>query len=310
MKAVSLDQISNERAWVDSATICMIIAGLIHLYIAPLHGTHAPAHGWFHLASAVAQLVWGIAFWRKPSQSLMQFGIVLAGSLLTLYAITRFVPAPFTHDVEAVDLYGLVSKTCEALALASLTLLLRNGTTLRASRIPAWRSVALTLFSAVLLGGLTYGVANAAQPLLPWLGEAEVPEVSASVESRATDDNPRWLIGGLAQPFEQGGEIGIAGDVLAKVSINAASGARGRRELDLSLYRGTPANPIDDSLVTALVQMRFMDHGTLKLVALHSDGGHYLLPVQFAMPGEWQVDIVIDTAGKQSTLQLLLDVFD
>jgi len=312
MAAEFLSRGSAQRRLAEMAAAFMIAAGVIHLLIAPLHGAHALAHGWFHLASGVAQVAWGIAFWRKPTKLLVQVGIVLAGSLITLYGITRLMPAPFSNEIEAVEFYGIVSKLCEGIVVAVLSALLVVSATMRERRSAAWRTVVATLGAAILIGGLTYGVASAAQPLLPWLGEgAEVAATPASVvQHTEKSDNLQWLLGGIARPFQQGGEIAITGNVLASVTVNRSSDQRGEREIDLQLYHTTTANPIDDADVLTVTQMRYMDHGQFKTIALHSNGGHYLLPVKFAMPGEWQVEVEISTPGKYATLQLLIDVFD
>jgi hypothetical protein len=79
--------------------------------------------------------------------------------------------------------------------------------------------------------------------------------------------------------------------------------------VDLYLYRQTPTDPID-ATVQAAARMLYMDHGIFRPVILRGDKGHYVLPIQFPMPGEWQVDVEIGVAGKQATLQVLMDVFD
>ncbi|MBI1800926.1 MAG: FixH family protein [Chloroflexi bacterium] len=298
---------AKAQGLVGSAAAFIIAAGVIHLLIAPLHGAHAPAHGWFHLLSGAAQVLWGIAFWRRPSIRLMRVGVLLAGSLITLYGVTRLWPAPFTHDIEEIDLYGIATKACEGLGVAALIALMSTAAA-RGTR--ARRSAMAILGAALMLGLFAYGAASAAEPLFPWLGEGLAGVASPTEQAVGGNDNLQWALGGITQPFQPGAEIALTGDVLASVTVNRSAGQRGQREIDVQLYHTTTANPIDDADVQAVTQMRYMDHGQSKTIALRSSGGHYLLPVQFAMPGEYQVNIVINTAGKQTTLQLYFDLFE
>lgn len=147
-----------------------VLAGIIHIWIVPQHWEHAPAHGLLFLMVGIVQILWGIAIWREPSTRLYYVGVLMAGWLIVLYAITRWLPAPFGHGgPEAIDTIGLVCKLCEVLGMFSLVVLIFQGLVLKAGRFIAWRAVAVILLLSFISGFATYGVALAAEPVFPQL---------------------------------------------------------------------------------------------------------------------------------------------
>ena len=93
----------------------------------------------------------------------------MAGWLIVLYALTRWLPAPFAHHPEAIETIDLVCKLCETLGLITLLILIFQGLLFRASHRNAWRAIILIILVSFLTAFVTYGVARAAEPVLPWL---------------------------------------------------------------------------------------------------------------------------------------------
>ena len=150
------------------AAILILLAGLIHLVIVPQHWQHAPAHGLFFVLVGLAEVAWGVLAWKRPSPRLNQVGLVVAGGLVILWAATRVLAAPFGHGPEAVDMPGVACKVCELLAVIALSLMLWQESAGTASR----RLVGWLIVAALLVGMGTYGLARAAEPVLPWLSVA------------------------------------------------------------------------------------------------------------------------------------------
>lgn len=191
---------------VVSAVLFLLVAGLIHLLIGPTHWAHAPAHGLFFAIAGLAELVWAVAFWRRPSIRLVQLGTVLASGLIALWAITRLVPAPFTGAPEAVDTYGLLCKLAEGLAVGALVALSLHRPGFGSQRRAGWGGIAPWLILGAAGGLLTYQVAIAAEPVFPGLtatggmhshgrdtlshghGEAQVP-AETDTQERAEDSH-------------------------------------------------------------------------------------------------------------------------
>ena len=146
-----------------------ILAGIIHLVLVPGHIEHAPAHGLFFLLVGLAQMLWGITAWRQPTLRLYYIGAVMAGWLIFLYGVTRWLPAPFTHGPEAIETIDIVCKLCEGIGMISLLILIFQGLMIHASNFSAWRMISAILLISFLAAFVTYGVARAAEPLLPWL---------------------------------------------------------------------------------------------------------------------------------------------
>ena len=82
------------------------------------------------------------------------------------------------------------------------------------------------------------------------------------------------------------------------------------RYLDVLVYRGDPGNPVEDAKIKVLGAMREMEHGSFRLGASPEGGGHYTLSMPTIMPGQWFIDITVTSGGKETTIQLMLELFD
>lgn len=158
----------RDRRWIVAASGAMFLAGVFHLLIVPHHWEHAPAHGIFFVIAGLVQIAWAIAFWRSGSRSLAQVGFVLALGLIVLWGMTRVVAAPFGHGPEEIDAAGVATKVCEIACGVSLAVLLAS-TLFVPGRRPAWTTLVGLSVLAVVLAGVTYEVALAAQPAFPAL---------------------------------------------------------------------------------------------------------------------------------------------
>lgn len=164
-----MEQTTRTKRLVILSAVMTVLAGVIHLILVPAHMKHAPAHGLFFLLAGTAQIIWGLMIVRQPSLKLYYIGAIMAGWLIILYGITRLLPAPFSHGPEAIETIDLVCKFCEALGMFSLLVLIFQGLVLNTDRFNAWRTVTVILLISFLIGFVTYGVARAAEPLLPRL---------------------------------------------------------------------------------------------------------------------------------------------
>jgi len=145
------------------------LAGVMHLAIAPRHWAHAPAHGLFFAVVGIAEVAWSVAAWRRPSPAVYQIGMVGAGWLIVLWAMTRFLPAPFGHGPEPVELCGVACKLAEGLGMMALGALVWGTLTPRIGRRAAGRVLTGLVIGALIAGLVTYGVARAAEPIFPSL---------------------------------------------------------------------------------------------------------------------------------------------
>jgi hypothetical protein len=174
----------HARNLITWSAVMTIIAGIIHLVLVPEHVEHAPAHGLFFLLAGLAQIVWGIMVWRQPTLRLYYVGAVMAGWLIVLYGVTRWLPAPFSHGPEGIETIDIMCKLCEGVGMLSLLILIFQGLVFQASRFRAWRTISLILLISFLAAFATYGAARAAEPILPWLaGPVEEHHHDESVPS-------------------------------------------------------------------------------------------------------------------------------
>jgi hypothetical protein len=160
------------RNLITLSAVMTIIAGIIHLVLIPVHIEHAPAHGLFFLLAGLAQIVWGMMVWRQPTLKLYYIGTVMAGWLIVLYGVTRWLPAPFSHGAEGIEIIDIVCKLCEGAAMIALFIVIFQGLFFHANRFRAWRTISLILLVSFLAAFATYGAARAVEPIFPELAAA------------------------------------------------------------------------------------------------------------------------------------------
>jgi hypothetical protein len=162
--------------WITrGAALSLLIAGVIHLAILPHHWAHTPAHGIFMGIIGVAEITWGVAFWLKPSSRLAMVGVVIAIGCITLWGITRLLPAPYGHGPEEVDASGIITKTLESITTLSLIGTIYTLTSPKIGR-RVGRTVLVVIVLAIFSGFGLYGAARASEPLFPQLMASEIQE--------------------------------------------------------------------------------------------------------------------------------------
>lgn len=157
----------------------MILAGTVHLIIAPEHYAHAPGHGLFFVVTGTLEIGWALAFWRRPNRRLYYSGLILAGGLITLWMITRVLPAPFASSPESIDFWGVFSKTAESLTVLFLIQMMQGGQIegAKADPIPV-RAISTAILLVVFSGAALYSAGLFSEKLMPGLfvsGESETP---------------------------------------------------------------------------------------------------------------------------------------
>ncbi|MCS7222768.1 MAG: copper chaperone PCu(A)C [Anaerolineae bacterium] len=155
------------------SVVAIALAGVIHLVITPFHYDHAPAHGIFFAVAGIAEILWALAFWRRPSLRSYYIGLAVAGGLVVLWGITRALPAPFGHGPEPIEALGVVCKLSELIGLSALIMLALQGRLTEGVKRPAWRTASEALTLALVLGLASWGIGYAATPWLPTLGPQE-----------------------------------------------------------------------------------------------------------------------------------------
>ncbi len=150
------------------------IAGLIHLWIAPEHYSHTPAHGISFALMGALEVAWALAFWRRPSRWLYRAGLSLAGGLIVLWAFTWVLPVPFGYAPEPITASLLVCKLSELIGVMSLGLLALHGRVIWPTGASVPR-VFNEIFALAFITGLVfYGIGEGADWFLPtWSLEEE-----------------------------------------------------------------------------------------------------------------------------------------
>ena len=210
-----------------------LIAGItccLHfVLLAPVHCAHAPAHGIFFALAGVAELLWAAAFWRKPTSRLYYLGLALAGGLLVLWAMTRFLIAPFEHEPATWDLGGLVCKASELVAILALGAMAVQGKIIGLPTVSLARAAGLALSLSLAAGVLSYGVGMAREPVLPSLaGSVEHDHAGDSAAMQVGDEHTSSDESGAAvrigdlqieQPWAGVAPVGSTGGVFMLINL-------------------------------------------------------------------------------------------
>lgn len=61
---------------------------------------------------------------------------------------------------------------------------------------------------------------------------------------------------------------------------------------------------LDDANVTMQYDMTTMAHGPFRLLAIPAGRGHYVVPVEFEMEGDFYLNVAVDTGAREYILQL------
>ncbi len=187
------------RLWV-SAAIAMLVAGWIHLAIAPAHFAHAPAHGLFFGVLGALQILWllllGVAepltgrsrTWRQRMFELLRLsGLWLSGGAVMLWLLTQVLRPPFALQPEPIDNPTLLSKLAE-LAVAAILVRLSpaTGAALRAAGGRSSRQVRLSLRRSTLAGAAWAVVAGLAMWGGGLFAEDQLPRLKPAAMTAGT----------------------------------------------------------------------------------------------------------------------------
>jgi cytochrome c peroxidase len=154
-----------------------MVSGGVHLWIAPEHFSHTPAHGLFFAGIGAAQVLWSLAWliWRRHNSPLMTvLGAALSGGLMVVWVLAHGVATPFSAETHPSDTAAYVTKGAELIACIALVVLSL-----------LWRPQHISLMrrAGLLGGGLSMGVVMwfggvVTAPLFPALaGEAHTHDV-------------------------------------------------------------------------------------------------------------------------------------
>jgi hypothetical protein len=182
--------------------------------------------------------------------------------------------------------------------------------------------VALVVTSVIVLAGLVGAMSGVPEltrfgAMLGVTGQIGVPSANpaptlAGASPSGNWDNLRLVVGGIAQPYPNGGELRIGDGLLGRIVVAAPAATRYVRDLDVYVYvytterRDTPATNLT---VRATGQMVGMTDSGIAQTAIPAGDGHYILSLQFTMPGPWVVALGIDGPGyAEQTVKLALDI--
>ncbi|MGQ0536967.1 MAG: hypothetical protein ACT4PT_12960 [Methanobacteriota archaeon] len=261
----------------------LVVAGILHLVLAPDHFAEARGQGLFFLVWGAAQVLWAVGFLRHASGPMVRSGLVLAGVPIGLWVLTRAARVPFGDDAEAVDLLGLGTKLAEVAGAAAL---LFPGPSV--ARYPSAGARAAFLAGALVLGGVAYGAGLAAESAVPWLAEGEAHHGAGGH--------------GAGDAEETGsGEIVLTSEHEG-VSVRLLFAHRPVRDehvqVDLQVAHGGEG---DGAASRAVLELSPPGGGAAFDVVLEKQAheGHFTGEVSVPDDGEWDIHVEVERTGAQ-----------
>ena len=166
---------------IGAATLVMG-AGALHFVYAPIHLAEARGQGLFFLMLGFMQLGWGAAVLRNPSPRSYLVGMTLATVMpAVLYAVTRYIAAPFGDEAEGVDIIGASTFLGEALGAVLLAWHgIRQGIQWREPDINPVPLAVILIVVGLVAAGAAFGAGLGAEAAIPWLDEGETAGHSGS----------------------------------------------------------------------------------------------------------------------------------
>jgi hypothetical protein len=261
----------------------------MHLMIVPEHAEHAPAHAWFFAVSGILQIAWGAVGWRRTHPALDLFGMVLAGSLILLWFVTRIYPAPFSTHPEEVDGAGVISKVLEAGVVVALAVAV--------VRESGRRWAAAGVFLGLVAAAGFYGGGRLAEPWLPslWaqeedaLGGAETGVHSHLVGQRIRlDDQPMgpWVVRVLTSPYPPRPD-----DFLVEVRVKDAGTGEVRQDLEVWIEARQEGESVGSVRVPA---EQNQDPASSDCRGCAKIPGEYAAQVPVPAAGIWLITVSVD----------------
>ncbi len=109
---------SSVSPYVLIASLATLLAGVLHLtYVAAIH-KDVVLEMLFFIAIGLAQILWAIWFYRaKDMRRAYLAGLVVNGSVLVVWLLSRLYEAPFGGEVEAFGTLDTVLAVLQAISL-------------------------------------------------------------------------------------------------------------------------------------------------------------------------------------------------
>ncbi|MBI3973794.1 MAG: FixH family protein [Chloroflexi bacterium] len=168
------------------------------------------------------------------------------------------------------------------------------------------RHTAAALIVAGLLASLAACGGRGPSTTLPAVAPPQPGEVAvAGADGRGSADAQMALqMGGLLLPVANGMRVPAGGGLAAELFF-APYPPAGRSTLDVYVLNERTAEPLADVEVSLRYEMPGMEHGVAVQRATARGDGHYLLPLNLTMAGNWQLAVQLSRPGQRGEIVLI-----
>jgi hypothetical protein len=120
-------------------------------------------------------------------------------------------------------------------------------------------------------------------------------------------DRVALVVAGIPAVVTPDTAVPVTADLSVRVALERVPGRAASRDLHIAVIDGTGSRA-PGSRVSLTGQMRYMDHGSFDAIAEPEAGGGHVAHLTFAMPGEYELRLVISGAGSTGSVLLDLDL--
>ncbi len=145
---------ASERAYSATLGVFSVGAASIHFAVSPDHFKEYALYGLFFAALGWFQVVWGAAYFARPSSGLAALGGAVNAAVVAIWIVSRTAGLPFgpTPGVpEPVGLADAVASELEGLLVAGTVMQIVGALAARGRASGRWLAIGGVVFAAVFL---------------------------------------------------------------------------------------------------------------------------------------------------------------
>lgn len=134
--------------------------------------------------------------------------------------------------------------------------------------------------------------------------DAAGPAPTDTATFEPDDEEPRLWIkdGDELRSFENGDSV-VLGETNVEIYVSPYPPTR---SANIDFYVTRAGEPAERANVSLQYDMTVMEHGPFELLAVPTGRGHYLAPMDFAMDGEFWVNVSVDDGNGDSVINMLV----
>jgi hypothetical protein len=160
-----------------------------------------------------------------------------------------------------------------------------------------------TIVAAAAIADGAHGASGNRGAALASQDQAAVAADAPSVDAQATTGPRLWIKENQEfVPFENDQVLTLP-DLSVAIAVSPYPPAR---TATVDFYLTQNDTPVEGATVSLKYDNTLMEHGPFELLATPRGPGHYVAPLEFAMTGDYWVNVAVDRDGSESLVHLIV----